>query len=180
MAGTSDAPADKLAAPTESAVAVNKPPEPSANSAAPSENGAGKTAETEAKASAPADDSTEKAVASAAEAESSTVDPKLTSELVDATAWCRKYLLEIGKDKAAQKATLVHALRIKTTLGAPCCLLSRLPVLHSAALLLLPIPCPLPLRAWPSSLSPDSRVCFQHTALRRNWHVRSRPLGRAG
>lgn len=43
--------------------------------------------------------------------------PKLTSEQVEGVEFCRGYLKEIAKAKEADKATLVHAMKIRTTLG---------------------------------------------------------------
>ena len=46
-----------------------------------------------------------------------TTKPKITSEEIQKVEFCRRYLTEIAKEKSASKGTLVHALKINTTLG---------------------------------------------------------------
>ena len=48
---------------------------------------------------------------------STSLRPKMTSEEIEKVDFCRRYLAEIAKEKIKAKGTLVHALKIKTTLG---------------------------------------------------------------
>jgi hypothetical protein len=54
---------------------------------------------------------------SSSSAAAAAAKPKLTSEEIEKVEFCRRYLTEVNNDRAASKETIVHALKIKTTLG---------------------------------------------------------------